>query len=328
MSIVDDIDAIINEQNEKSEQLRLEIHRNYEHVKKLREFAENTPEYLEALDREFERETELDKKEILMMFVIVGLQLFRQHFLTKFAERVDDQTAAKETPGYEKKSSNRHQTYYNPSLKDIRTNPVSFDANVGANGALAGGGKMGHRVTALGHDPLLGLVIGTANIATATLTNSRFESFHVRTRNKRDTITQRAITALVLEKTAEKLLYGGKDGRDIVQESFMQEINHLSSDLNTKNSLPLPVISAIDSKFAADLAEYGLDFANVITVTKQVTYARLINSLVAMYHYSFYDGSIPKDLYRVKTKKSSAIQMSLQAVLILQRCTLQKTMIC
>ena len=303
MSIVDDIDTIIKEQNEKNEQLRLEIHRDYEHVKKLREFAENTPEYLEALDREFERETELDKKEILMMFVIVGLQLFRQHFLTKFAERVDDQTAAKETPGYEKKHSDRHQRYYNPTLEEILSNPVPFDANVGADGALSGGGKMGHRVTALGHDPLLGLVIGTANIATATLTTSRFESFHIRTRNKRDTFTQRASTVLVLQKTAEKMLYGGKEGITIVGASFVEEIIHLNSDLNTKNSLPLPVISAFDSEWASELAEYGLDFSNVITVTKQVMYARLINSLVAMYHYSFYDGSIPKDLYKVKTKK-------------------------
>ena len=56
-------------------------------------------------------------------------------------------------------------------LDEIITNPVPFDANVGANGALSGGGKMGHRVTAIGHDPLLGLIFGTANIATNLGTN-------------------------------------------------------------------------------------------------------------------------------------------------------------
>ena len=40
---------------------------------------------------------------------------------------------------------------------------------------------MGHRVTAIGHDPILGLIFGTANIATATLTNNRFQSYHIGT---------------------------------------------------------------------------------------------------------------------------------------------------
>lgn len=303
MSILDQIDSIANGQKEKQKKLNLEIQRNYDRVKKLREFAENTPEYLKQLDREFEEETSLNGNEILMLFVIVGLQLFRQHFLTKFAERVDDQTAAKDTPGYEKKHSDRHQRYYNPTLDEILNNPVPFDANVGANGALSGGGKMNHRVTALGHDPLLGLIIGTSNIATSTLTNARFESWHIRTRNKRDTFTQRANTILVLQKTIEKLFYGGMEGIEKVGVSFVLELQHLYSDANTKNSLPLPLISAINTEWAAELAEYGLDFSNAITVAKQVMYARLINSLVAMYHFSFYDGSIPKDFYRVKTKK-------------------------
>ncbi len=89
----------------------------------------------------------------------------------------------------------------------------------------------------------------------------------------------------------------------IVGCSFAKELQHLHSDLYSKNSLPLPGISAVDPEWASGLAEYGFDFANAITVAKQILYARMINSFIAMYHYSFYDGSIPKDLYKVKTKK-------------------------
>ncbi|MBQ7454182.1 MAG: hypothetical protein IJS69_03925, partial [Selenomonadaceae bacterium] len=173
---------------------------------------------------------------------------------------------------------------------------------IGANGALKGGGYMGHRVTAIGHDPLLGLIFGTANIATSTLTNNSFESFHIKTSNHRDIFAEQASTALVLQKTAEKFSEG-TEGLKKVGVSFAKELIHLRSDVNTHNSLPLPLISVIDSKFAADLASYGLDFANVLTVFNQVVLARLINSLIAMYHFSFYDGGISKDLYRVKTKK-------------------------
>ena len=54
---------------------------------------------------------------------------------------------------------------------------------------------------------------------------------------------------------------------------------------------------------ASELASYGFDFSNAITVLKQAAFARMINCLIAMYHYSFYDGSMPRDLYKVKTKK-------------------------
>ena len=63
----------------------------------------------------------------------------------------------------------------------IITNPVPFDTNVGANGALSGGGKMGHRVTAIGHDPLLGLIFGTANHIYTNDNNRDYFRNHART---------------------------------------------------------------------------------------------------------------------------------------------------
>ncbi len=302
MSILDEIDAIANEQKAKQEQLKSQIDSNYERVKELHAFAVNTPEYLLQLNREYERYTSLNDREMAMLCIVAGMQVFRQHYLTRFTSRFDDQTAAKDA-GYEKTHSDRHHRYYNPTLEEILNNPVPFDANIGSNGALAGGGRMGHRVTALGHDPLLGLIFGTANIATSTLTNSRLDSYHIRTYNKRDVFAEQAKTGMVLQKTAEKFFNGGLQGKLIVGCSFLKELQHLHSDVNSTNSLPLPGISAINSEWAAGLAEYGFDFANAITVAKQVLYARLINSIIAMYHFSFYDGSISKDLYKVKTKK-------------------------
>ena len=55
---------------------------------------------------------------------------------------MDDKTAAQNAWGHFEEHSNRHHRYYNPSLDEIITNPVPFDANIGANGALAGGGHM------------------------------------------------------------------------------------------------------------------------------------------------------------------------------------------
>lgn len=261
---------------------------------------------LDDLYEQFEKCTGLNSRDIKLCFLATGMQLVRQYLITNFKDRLDDQTAAKKIKGHIKESSNRKHKYYNPSLKEIITNPVPFDANIGANGALEGGGKMGHRVTALGHDPVLGLVFGISNIATSTLTNSRLNSFHIYTNDKkRDYFRCKASTELVLSKTVDKLLNEGREGKIIVSTSLLKEIIHLRSDIYTKNSLPLPIIPIIDSRIAADLAEYGFDMANISTINKQSECAIFINIIVGIVHKLMYDESIDvnKRLYEVKTRK-------------------------
>ena len=85
----------------------------------------------------------------------------------------------------------------------------------------------------------------------------------------------------------------------------MKEIGHLATDIYTKNSLPLPIISVINPKVANDLASYGLDMANVVTFGMQVTFSALINSIIAMTHGLFFDGESVMDrkLYEVRKRK-------------------------
>ena len=268
--------------------------------------AHNSREILDDLDARFEKETGLQGPDSAFLFIAIGLQIARQYLLTKFPIRLDDQAAAKSTYGHTEEHSNRKHRYYNPSLEEIITNPVPFDANIGANGALSGGGKMGHRVTAIGHDPLLGLIFGTANIATSTLTTATFDSYHIATNaSRRDFFKNHARTDLVLSNTANKLMYGGIEGKTLVGTALMKEIIHLKTDLNTKNSLPLPVVSVIDPKLASTLAEQGLDMANVVAVGKQAVYASLINTMIAMAHGLFFDGTnaVDRKMYGIRTRK-------------------------
>ena len=89
MSNLEKVDAMIAKQKEKQHALHCEMNANYERINKLRKFAENTPEYLEALDTEFEETTSLNSREIMMLFIVVGLQVLRQHFLTNFKDNVE-----------------------------------------------------------------------------------------------------------------------------------------------------------------------------------------------------------------------------------------------
>lgn len=109
----------------------------------------------------------------------------------------------------------------------------------------------------------------------------------------------------MLGKTADKLIYGGSEGRVIVGASLIKEIIHLRTDLYTKNSLPMPVVSVLNAEKAGELAGYGLDMANIVTVGKQAAYAVLINAFIAMAHGFFCDGETERDkkLYEVRTRK-------------------------
>lgn len=268
--------------------------------------AAHSEQILAGIDQQFEQCTGLNKLDVSFLFVAVALQITRQYFITNFPERLDDQASAKNTSGHTEEHSNRVHRYYNPSLNEIITNPVPFDANIGANGALAGGGHMGHRITALGHDPILGLFVGTANIVTSTLTNKNLQSYHIYTNEGgRDYFRSNANTGTIFSKTGDKLLKQGLDGKTRVGASLIKEIIHLRSDIYTKKSLPLPFISVINADLAADLAARGLDMANVITVGKQATYSILINTIIAMIHGLFYDESVNvnRKLYEVKTRK-------------------------
>jgi len=282
---------------------------NFQKADNLHEFFEKTPEILDEIDAEFENKVKLDTFEIKILFLAVALQCIRQYLLTPFMERVDDKTAARRVKKDHKEHSNRMHKLYHPTLQEIIRNPVPFDTNFGSRDYDLGiGGGFTHRAKTLGHDPILGLIFGTMNICTSTMTTWKFESFHIRTGhnilgNAIDKITLRADTQKVVEYTWNRFL-SGTEGRVAVVTSFMKEVEHLRSDIGSKASLPLPIVSVISPDIAKKLADYGFDMANVLTVSGQMAAASFINSMIAIFHGMFYDMARSSwSLYTVKTRK-------------------------
>ena len=282
---------------------------SFQRMDNLCNFFSETPKILDEIDAEFENKVKLESWEIKILFLAVALQCVRQYVLTYFMERVDDKTAAKRVKKNHKEHSNRTHKLYCPTLQEIIQNPVPFDTNFGSKDYDLGiGGGFTHRAKTLGHDPVLGLVFGTMNICTSTMTTWKFESFHIRTGhnilgNSIDKISLHADTKKVIEYTWNRLL-SGTEGRMAFVTSFMKEIEHLKSDVGLKASLPLPIVSTVSPDVAKKLADYGLDMANVLTVSKQMAMAAFINSIIAVFHGMFYDSAkYSWPLYSVKTRK-------------------------
>lgn len=286
---------------------------------RVEQIASNASAIYDAYSEEFSKKTGLTKKDWVFLFSATALQIVRQYLLTRFPERVDDQTAAKDLESkeyaqkkqeYKDENPLRKHRYYNPSLDEIIYRPVPFDANVGADGALSGAGSLGHRGATPGHDPILGFVFGTANIATSTLTNWKMQSWHIKTGEKAngvkvDVFAENANTFKILQETYDKAMNQSWDGKKKIAASVAKEAFHILSDKDTKKGLPLPIVGTLDPNLASTLAEYGFDFSNVVTVGKQAALAAFINFIIATLHRLCYDEQTDGDitLYQVRTKK-------------------------
>ena len=303
------------QRTEEKPKLDLAVRASEEMAKDARRTAEvyrNAGEILDDIDARFEKATGLEADDVAFLFLAIALQCVRQYVLTNFKERLSDQEAAKETKGHNEEHSLREDVeWFLPTPKQILSNPVPYDANrqsdlvkKATGGALKGAGDLGHRLV-LGHDPILGWIFGTANIATSTLTTWNFASYHIRTVNKFDTLSEPASTLGVMEKAVKRYFTDGIKGAAVLVTSLFKEWVHLKSDVNTKDSLPFPIISTISTELVNKFADYGLDMANISTVIKQATYAQTINMVIGTLHgmYCYYKYA-EKDDSRKITEKS------------------------
>ncbi len=271
--------------------------------------CENSNIIIENIDKRFKDITSFDKKDWSFLFFATSIQIVRQYFLTKFADsRMNDQEAANDTWGHTEEHSDRYHKWYHPTLEEIITNPVPFDAMYGSRDMKLGLHGTNHRYKTLGHDPILGLKFGTMNILTSTLTMWNLESYHVKTGYtcngaQRDQITNKANLATIIKHTKNRAFNEGKEGKIALGSALLKECIHLRTDVKSKQSLEIPLISRIDPQFAEDLANYGIDMLNIETFGKQVTMSMLINYLITMTHRLFKPGTMSSSLYGVKTRK-------------------------
>lgn len=273
--------------------------------------ANQADKHLRELTLEFERQTGLNGLDLKFLFFATALQCARQYLLTPFQERLNDKEAAKKVKNnHPKETSNRMHQWYWPSIEEIQTSPVPYDAIYGSKDFDLGFSGSNHRHKTLGHDPLFGWVFGLANIVTSTLTTWDFQSFHVKTgltanEHRRDKISNRADTMKVLSYTKDRFLDDGVEGKKALGIALFKHAIHLKSDQYSTAGLPIPAISTFSPQLSQKLAEYGIDMGNVATVGKQASLSILINTLIATIHGLYYDPTKYSSWsqYEVKTRK-------------------------
>ena len=149
--------------------------------------------HVRDLQHEFENRTSLTNIDMKLLIIGAFLQTIRWAFITndkfKFSKASDADKILKHT-GKSIANSEYMPATLEQIILDASNHRVPYDAMrlserfksiyPGFTTGLAG---VNHRYLTLGHDPLIGLIVGTANIATNTLTVNKFTelypSYHV-----------------------------------------------------------------------------------------------------------------------------------------------------
>ena len=206
-----------------------------------------------------------------------------------------------------------------PDNKNIILLPVPYDAMKGTEDIVIPGvteyGKqiysMNHHSATLGHDPLVGQVVGTANILTRSIT------FHDATMTTRKVEIPSGRTQVVVKEPfysiplmIEDVIETSTEDSDRITTALLKENLHLQSDKYTKTGLPIPLLSAemqqklLDSKWNSKELEDIIKGA-VKGIATNFVVALIINTIVGTLHGFCYNEDLDESrrLYSVRTRK-------------------------
>lgn len=314
------------------------------------DIACNSRQILDDLDFEFESLTGLSGNDITFLFVAVGLQLIRILIINEITKienagssnRNETKLHELQKRILEKLNSGeivKEKPYY-ASMEHIVTKMgVPYDAtSVLSEKVLANMIKKdriwdfditgmipteklslfkgaNHRFATLGHDPILGLVFGTSNIMTNTITCVKTPliaggvGIPVLTTNhvvvtsdfKDPRIAAYASTVIMIRRVIERT----KEEPSAFVASLIKQIIHIGTDLYTPCGIQIPGANLILSNSEVEKITSYISAGDILKVGTSSKVAELINLLIATLHMLMYDSTMPfsRDLYNVRTRK-------------------------
>lgn len=278
--------------------------------------AEKYIRHYQELRSEFKSKTKLTDFDMVLLFIAASVQCLRWAVITNDSLRFSTAKAGEKFVDNKAKWIGTRL----PTVRDIiMDHQVPYDAVTRSNfyktnflddnfqpisTRISG---TNHRYTALGHDPLAGLLFGTMNIATNTLTkNDYMFSSYIISDHKID----RPIAFFEVLDMTKSAYY---ENPLAIGAAFIKQIIHCSTDVFTKQGLPLPIINNISPETSKFLIGNRID---LYSVTRGVALTVLLNKIIEMVHKLYYDSSCDdKKLYEVRTRKVLTYSNMLSSVI-------------
>lgn len=331
--VINEFESYINERKELLAVKQEDF--NPESTQNLETYIENfVPEYKimaansefslkrKALDTEFALKTKLNKKEIGLLTVAVFLQCIRIYGINKITEKEPAGKGKKEDFLHEKQDQllqkfnpdeERSKRYYASLEQIVSTTGVPFDTTQSEKYKIfskpKGGKGANHRFSTLGHDPIIGLVIGTTNIMTNTITTVTDETYipstyHVKYSSdfKKPVVTQRASFAKAIGKSVER----SKEDLTPLCAAIIKQLIHIATDMYTPTGIQLPGANMVLSRASAEQLTTYVSSGDLIKLGTSAGLTELINKIIEILHGVLLlekSDQIYTKLNQVKTRK-------------------------
>ena len=304
----------------------------------VKEYGEN----LDRIDYEFKQLTKLQDSDAAFLIGATALQVMRVLLINKLtkiepAGKGSLETSLKDLQKkifkpFDKTPGENHLLYASKH-HILKNRGVPYDATSFAdfNNDMFKGAN--HRFGTLGHDPLLGLIFGTANIMTNTITcppsNSMFKGidlvpktfnvvYDIGGQNPHIVsadpfgVSAQFLTPLMLASAANRILVEP----DAAAAALIKQIIHIGTDLYTPMGIQLPFENLILDKATTEKLTSYVNMGDIVKVGGQAAGAIAINWLVAALHgcslfYKDDETKFCSEMHQVRTKKILLISNSI-----------------
>ena len=289
-------------------------------VGRLKSIAINTTNILTDLDEEFSKRTSLGWGDVKFLFAATALQCIRIYVINTLT-KVEPAGTGNTKENYLHKLQERllgrfndggaiaPSPYYAPLMQICTARGVPYDATrfKGINHGFFK--EANHRFATFGHDPIIGLILGTSNILTNTITCRSKDFFpipitcHVEYDDnlKNPSIGDICSTIETLKAAATRL---DNDAISVVA-ALIKQIIHIGTDLYTPCGIQIPGANLIlNNQYAEELTKY-ISAGDIIKVGVSYQIFNLINILISSLHMLTCSSTNhrEKELHHVKTMK-------------------------
>ena len=317
--------------------------------------AHNSRDILSDLDKEFEEKTGLKGKDIAFLFAAIGLQLLRIYLVNELTRTEPAGAKNKlETKLHEFQDkvmgklskldpnmSTVNRPYYASTKQILTTSGVPYDAQETLTAKslekmmnkdrpmewdfdldefinemklpLFKGAN--HRFATIAHDPIIGLVLGTANIMTNTITcvksplNIGGLELPVLTTNHviytsnytHPVIGTYGSTTIMLGNMVERII----DEPVAFVAALIKQIIHIGTDMYTTCGIQFPGANLLLTNTNVEKITSYIGWGDIVKIGTSAKIAELINAIISTLHTLVHDSNdgINPELYSVKTRK-------------------------
>lgn len=275
-------------------------------IDRIDEAVDDYEHKLIELDKVFEKKTNLNKKEISLVIVAVILQAFRIYIIDELTKIEKANKSSREDKIHEKQEkilseydndngSPLPAEYYAP-MKQIITRPgVPYDITDmgGERVAIFSASEKGkggnHRFSTLGHDPIIGLVVGTTNIITNTITTVREDmplpmTYHVKYDSNYKNGKIYAVPPASFVKALEEVYSRTENEKNVITAALIKQLLHIASDLYTPTGIQLPGANLVLSRENAEALTKYISAGDALKYGTSKGVESLIDKMILAIH--------------------------------------------